>query len=57
MPNLLANRLQVRLEPFYLHPMTVAIIALYDAERPLVIGIAGGSGSGKTTVAQEISIE
>jgi DegV family protein with EDD domain len=32
-----------------------AVIIFMDRPRPLTIGIAGGSGSGKTTVAQEIS--
>jgi uridine kinase len=36
-------------------PMTVAgIIPFMMQKIPLIIGIAGGSGSGKTTVAQEI---
>ena len=36
------------------HRISWAIIAIMSHNIPLVIGIAGGSGSGKTTVAQEI---
>ena len=47
-----ADRLRLRPEPFHFHQ--TGIITSMMQKIPLVIGIAGGSGSGKSTVAQEI---